>query len=104
MKKLESFRRKYKTERCPEWPGFGATYPDATCIAGELYDLDDCDSEGNLYKLDDGRPCPFCQPFSAVGYHEISPSSLLAFLVKTEGRYGRAYYEAQWKQKKSEMS
>lgn len=29
-----------KTNPCPEFPFFGATYPDATCIDGKLFDLE----------------------------------------------------------------
>lgn len=48
-----------KVNTCGEFPHFGATYPDATCIDGYLWDLD---------SYDDGRltsggsdPCPFCK-------------------------------------------
>lgn len=37
-----------KNKQCPEFPYFGATYPDARCIGGCLYDLDDCNENGNL--------------------------------------------------------
>ncbi len=47
-------------ETCPTFSYFGAKYPDATCIDGQLYDLDKCDDEGNLYELDEYHPCPFC--------------------------------------------
>lgn len=45
---------------CPEFPFFGAPYPDATCIDGYLYDLDHCDINGNLYQMSERIPCPFC--------------------------------------------
>lgn len=48
--------------QCPEFPYFGARYPDARCIDGRLYDLDKCDEEGNLYEPSDYDPCPFCRP------------------------------------------
>lgn len=38
---------------------FGATYPDATCIDGYLWDLDSCDGEGNLYGGGEVA-CPCC--------------------------------------------
>lgn len=28
---------------CPQFPYWGASYPDACCINGKLYDLDRCD-------------------------------------------------------------
>ena len=46
---------------CPEFPYWGASYPDACCINGKLYDLDRCDENGNLYEPDENIPCPFCQ-------------------------------------------
>lgn len=46
---------------CPEFPFWGASYPDACCIDGKLFDLDRCDDEGNLYQPGDDVPCPFCQ-------------------------------------------
>lgn len=46
--------------QCPEFPFFGATYPDATCIEGVLYDLDDCNEDGTLNEKNN-TPCPFCQ-------------------------------------------
>ena len=35
---------------CPQFPYWGAKYPDACCVNGELYDLDRCDENGNLYE------------------------------------------------------
>lgn len=35
---------------CPEFPLFGANYPDATCIDGILYDLDNVGDDGVLIK------------------------------------------------------
>ena len=46
--------------QCPEFPFWGARYPDACCINGKLYDLDDCDESG-LYEPIDDIPCPFCK-------------------------------------------
>lgn len=46
---------------CPNFPFFGATYPDAGCIDGQLYDLDKCDDKGNLYEPGEYWPCPFCK-------------------------------------------
>ena len=51
-----------KNEPCPEFPYWGATYPDACCVDGTLYDLDKCDQNGNLYEPMDDIPCPFCKP------------------------------------------
>ena len=35
-----------ETNKCPEFPFFGATYPDATCIDGKLFDLDSYEEDG----------------------------------------------------------
>jgi len=51
-----------KRQVCPEFPYWGAKYPDARCVNGKLYDLDRCDENGNLYEPMDDIPCPFCQP------------------------------------------
>lgn len=47
-------------KQCPEFPFFGANYPDATCIDGYLWDLDHCNGDGQLYSTGDNPPCPFC--------------------------------------------
>ena len=49
-----------KVEQCPEFPYFGAHYPDARCIDGYLHDMDKCDENGNLYVMSESHPCPFC--------------------------------------------
>lgn len=43
---------------CPEFPLFGANYPDATCIDGILYDLDNVGDDGVLIKPLEEIPCP----------------------------------------------
>lgn len=47
-------------EQCPEFPFFGAGYPDATCIDGYLWDLDSCDEPGGSLSSGGETPCPFC--------------------------------------------
>lgn len=49
-----------RKEQCPEFPYFGASYPDACCIDGYLYDMDDCDADGCLCEMHEKHPCPFC--------------------------------------------
>lgn len=46
-------------QQCPEFPHFGAHYPDARCINGYLWDLDKYE-DGHLYGGGDD-PCPFCK-------------------------------------------
>ncbi len=50
-----------KKKQCPEFPFFGASYPDATCVDGELWDLDACDDQHRLYEPMEWWPCPFCK-------------------------------------------
>jgi hypothetical protein len=45
-------------QQCPEFPHFGARYPDARCIDGYLWDLDS-DNDGMFTRGGDD-PCPFC--------------------------------------------
>lgn len=53
---------------CPEFPFFGASYPDATCIDGFLWDLDNCDDSG-LISSGENPPCPFCNTKAFVDYY-----------------------------------
>ena len=48
-----------ETNKCPEFPFFGATYPDATCIDGKLFDLDSYEEDGLTSGGD--YSCPFCR-------------------------------------------
>jgi len=48
-----------KVNTCPEFPHFGARYPDAVCIDGYLWDLDSGDEPGVL-SIGGDDPCPFC--------------------------------------------
>lgn len=57
---------------CPQFPYWGAKYPDACCVNGELCDLDRCDENGNLYEPIDYVPCPFCQTEDFI---ELDPFS-----------------------------
>lgn len=47
---------------------FGATYPDSECFGGRLYDMDNCDSKGNIYEPTEDIPCPMCREKEAVAY------------------------------------
>ena len=60
--------------QCPEFPFFGANYPDARCVDGELYDLDNCDINGNLYRPGDYNPCPFCRSKEFMDANDMSQS------------------------------
>lgn len=45
-----------------EFPYFGASYPDAHCIDGYLWDLDSGESDGVCvyFTIGGDEPCPFC--------------------------------------------
>lgn len=49
-----------KQKQCPEFPFFGASYPDARCIDGYLWDLDSCTEDPNVFTCGGDIPCPFC--------------------------------------------
>lgn len=53
---------------CPKFPLFGANYPDATCIDGILYDLDNVGDDGVLLKPLEEIPCPFCRTEEFIRY------------------------------------
>ena len=53
---------------CPEFPLFGANDPDATCIDGILYDLDNVGDDGVLIKPLEEIPCPFCRTEEFIRY------------------------------------
>ena len=57
-KNLEN-QSEMETNKCPEFPFFGATYPDATCIDGKLFDLDSYEEDGLTSGGD--YSCPFCR-------------------------------------------
>lgn len=50
---------------------FGAgRYPDSQCFGGRLYDMDNCDNDGNIYDPLDDIPCPMCRPKTAIAYYK----------------------------------
>lgn len=75
-------------KQCPEFPYFGARYPDACCIDGYLWDLDKYD-DGQLYGGGE-EPCPFCNTEFFIEQHEDeenSRESLLAYIEKLKEKY-----------------
>lgn len=79
-------------KQCPEFPYFGAWYPDATCIDGYLWDLDKYDN-GELYGGGD-EPCPFCntEMFIEQNIAEeegITRETILLKIEKLRERYGK---------------
>lgn len=57
---------------CPQFPYWGARYPDACCVDGKLQDLDYCDENGNLYDKGEDVPCPFCRTEEFIEYDPFS--------------------------------
>lgn len=80
------------TKQCPEFPYFGATYPDAMCIDGLLYDLDNCDDNGNLYERNEDIPCPFCREKEYIKHNHdplngITKAKLKKHIEFLKGKY-----------------
>lgn len=49
---------------------FGASYTDAGCVDGRLWDLDSCDEPGGPLCIGGNIPCPRCNTKAYVQYHE----------------------------------
>lgn len=85
---------KMKTQ-CPEFPHFGAPYPDARCIDGYLWDLDKCNENG-LYSTGDNPPCPFCNTEAYINESisdfevqdiEIDRNDILDYIEQLRAKY-----------------
>lgn len=75
-------------QQCPEFPYFGARYPDATCIDGFLWDLDKCEN-GQLYGGGDD-PCPFCNTETFIEQNEDEDNtreSLMKYIEALRAKY-----------------
>lgn len=79
---IESFMRK-NNGRCPEFPYFGASYPDAQCHDGFLWDLDKCDEDG-LYSSGDNPPCPFCNTKGFIKNEGIEKKEVFSILQRIQ--------------------
>lgn len=85
-----------KVNTCPEFPHFGARYPDATCIDGFLWDLDSCDDPGGLLRHGGDDPCPFCNEEAYLEWAGVEPEDdespkkedVLAYIQKLKDKYG----------------
>lgn len=64
---------------CPEFPFFGAHYPDARCIDGYLWDLDAY--EDGMLTSGGEVPCPYCNAKDFIEHRrdEILDDGWLAF-------------------------
>jgi hypothetical protein len=94
MTKQQELAEQIAKDPCPEFPHFGASYPDATCIDGYLWDLDKYEN-GMLYGGGDD-PCPFCNTeayleWAGVGDEEDAPTKeqVLNHIQKLRERYGK---------------
>lgn len=76
-------------KQCPEFPFFGASYPDARCVDGLLCDLDDCDENGNLYLPREEIPCPFCRQKDFMECYDMTEEEFEAFITPLRERYDR---------------
>ncbi len=61
-----------KVKQCPEFPFFGASYPDAICCDGYLWDLDSYDSEVGGLIIGGDVPCPFCNTEEFIEHDPFS--------------------------------
>lgn len=82
-------------EQCPEFPHFGAHYPDARCIDGYLWDLDSCEGSGEELVLTHGGddPCPFCNTEAYLEYmidyeNGDTKERVLKYIEQLRERYG----------------
>lgn len=75
---------------CPEFPYFGANYPDAVCIDGYLWDLDS--AENGCLTIGGEDPCPFCNTEKFIERNEDEENTkelLLAHIEALKKRYGK---------------
>lgn len=80
-----------KVKNCPEIPYFGANYPDARCVDGQLFDLDRCDENGNLFEMFEYVPCPFCDEEGFIEHVMESGNNrqeIINWIEKMRNKYG----------------
>lgn len=84
-------KEKVEVNQCPEFPFFGAKYPDARCVDGKLYDLDKCDDQGRLYEMGEYWPCPFCNTKEFVKvfseYRDMPKKKVIELVDKLKQEY-----------------
>ncbi len=73
-----------------EFPHFGASYPDAHCIDGYLWDMDSY--EDGCYTSGGDDPCPFCNTEKwlkdVVGSVFDTKEEALVWMGKMRDKYG----------------
>jgi len=76
-----------------EFPHFGASYPDAKCCDGYLWDMDSWDESLGGFTVGDDEPCPVCNTEawldSVVGEDEMfeTKEEALAYVEQLKERY-----------------
>lgn len=74
-----------------EFPHFGASYPDACCIDGYLWDMDSYEDDYGL-TLGGDDPCPFCNTDKwlkdVVGSVFDTEEEALVWMRKMRAKYG----------------
>ena len=48
---------------------YGGGYLDSECFGKQLYDLDACDDEQNLFEPCEDIPCPVCRPKDYIKHY-----------------------------------
>lgn len=86
----EDLQEREQTSCGNEFPHFGASYPDAGCIDGRLWDLDSSGDDNMLYNGGDD-PCPWCNTKEYVQNmidNEMPIDHIAAHLKFLGERYG----------------
>lgn len=76
-----------------QFPYFGARYPDACCIEGNLMDMDKCDENGLLYSTEEDNPCPICRREEFIQNQldsEYTLESIEKYIENIKDRYVKA--------------
>lgn len=89
VQKILRLAKQQKKKGCIEFPHFGASYPDACCIDGYLWDLDSVD--GDMLFHGGSDPCPVCNANFYVQNmldDNVGTGRMLAHIKFIFSRYG----------------
>lgn len=89
VQKILKLAKQQKKTGCIQFPHFGATYPDACCDGGYLWDLDSCDE--NMLTSGGNDPCPVCNTRLYAQYmleNIAGTGRMLAHIKFIFSRYG----------------
>ena len=56
-----------------EFPYFGASYPDARCCDGYLWDMDSWDESLGGFTIGGKEPCPVCENMEHLSSMDMTP-------------------------------